>query len=48
MKVRMLCYNKSSLAMAQKVTISSEFEARLCHAATGKLCQPIKWAPFSN
>ena len=36
-------------AIAQKVAVSHEFEARLCHAATGKLCQPSrKWVPFSN
>ena len=35
--------------MAQEVAISREFEARLSHAATGKLCQPSrKWVPFSN
>ena len=35
--------------MAQKVTISREFNARLSHAATGKLCQPSrKWVPFSK
>ena len=29
--------------------VSREFEARLRHAATGKLCQPSsKWVPFSN
>ena len=35
--------------MVQKVAVSSEFEAWLCHAATGNLCQPSsKWVPFSN
>ena len=35
--------------MAQKVAVSHEFEARLRHAATGKLSQPsCKWVPFSN
>ena len=28
--------------MAQKVAVSHEFEARLRHAATGKLCQPSR------
>ena len=33
--------------MAQKVAVSREFEARLRHAATEKLCQPSsKWVPF--
>ena len=33
--------------MVQKVAVSREFEARLRHAATGKLCQPSrKWVPF--
>ena len=35
--------------MVQKVTIKLEFKAGLCHAATGKLCQPSsKWVPYSN
>ena len=35
--------------MAQEVAISREFEARLSHAATGKLGQPSrKWVPFTN
>ena len=35
--------------MVQRVAVSREFEARLCHAATGKLCQPSsKWVPISN
>ena len=34
-------------AIAQKVAVSRELEARLRHAATGKLCQPSsKWIPF--
>ena len=28
--------------MAQEVAISREFEARLSHAAIGKLCQPSR------
>ena len=37
------------LGYVQKVAVSHEFEARLRHAATGKLCQPSrKWVPFSN
>ena len=31
--------------MVQKVDVKREFEARLRHATTGKLCQPSgKWA----
>ena len=33
---------KSSSAMVQKVAISREFEARLRHAATGKLSLPTQ------
>ena len=33
--------------MVQKVTVKREFEARLRHAKTGKLCQPSsKWILF--
>ena len=33
--------------MVQKIATKREFEARLRHVATGKLCQPsIKWIPF--
>ena len=40
---------KSGLVMVQKVTVKHEFEAGLCHAMTGKLCQPSsKWVPFMN
>ena len=42
---------KSSSAMALKVAVSREFEARLCHAATGKLSlltQQKMGIPFSN
>ena len=35
--------------MVQKVAVKCEFEARLGHAVTGKLCQPnSKWVPVSN
>ena len=35
--------------MVQIVAVKREFEAGLCHATTGKLCQPSsKWVPFSN
>ena len=35
--------------MVQKVAVKCEFEAGLCHATTGKLCQPSsKGVPFSN
>ena len=35
--------------MVQKAAVKREFEARLCHAATGKLCQrSSKWVPFLN
>ena len=42
---------KSSSAMALKVAVSREFEARLRHAATGKLSlltQQKMGIPFSN
>ena len=33
--------------MVQKIAVRCEFEAGLCHAMTGKLCQPSsKWVPF--
>ena len=35
--------------MVQKVAIKCEFEAGLCYATTGKLCQPSsKWVPVLN
>ena len=40
---------KSSSATVQKVAVKREFEARLRHAVTGKLCQPSsECIPFSN
>ena len=46
--VQVFCGERSS-AIAQKVAVSREFEARLLRRLENSLCQlSSKWVPFSN